>query len=315
MCSIWKHSGEPELSLAEIDKMLKDPLFKTIRVALLTGGEPTLRDDFGDIVRLIVKRCPSLRSVYVTTNGLIPSRAIRAWKDTMEACRAKRIIVGFYVSLDGLNEYHDKVRGFKGAFQRATETILALKELQKKENFILGTETVITRWNIDNLYALEQWLRAHELDCFFSVPAHRSRMFNEDLVFWTNKECLSKYLAFVEHLRKTGKLTYREEFFLNALNNRKRETICPFNMESISVNPNGDLHYCPSLESYGNVRDRPLSEFYYDEQIFKKRKHIQKTKCPYCLQTTAMGHELLIQPLPLLRFYSRKYLRKWLHLD
>jgi len=143
MCNIWHQSDRPELAIEEIEEMLKDPLFQTIEYVILTGGEPTLRNDLGEIAKLLVKYCKNLRTIGLTTNGLIPTRVIPACEEIVEACKGTNITFDCSVSLDGLNEYHDKVRGVKKAFEKTVKTLFMLNELQKTLNFGLVTESVM----------------------------------------------------------------------------------------------------------------------------------------------------------------------------
>ena len=314
MCNIWKQSGRPELTLQEIETMLRDPLFKTIKDVILTGGEPTLRNDVGEIAKLLVEYCKDLRSISITTNGLIPLRVIKACKETLEACKETKIGVGCAVSLDGLHEYHDKVRGAKNAFKKTVETIFLVKELQKTAKIITSSQATISKWNVQNMYALEKWFKENNVPHSFAVATYRKRNLNEELDFVIEDEYLQKYVSFLEHLKKKCEWNYLYEFFWNAIKyGRKREILCPFAVEAISVDPNGDMYYCTDSERIGNIHVRAPSEIYYDEKNIKYRKHIQKTICPTCLQTCKMRISLLKHPLVYVTFHFRNHLRRLLH--
>lgn len=90
---------------------------QSTRRVVLTGGEPFLRKDLIEIVRLISK---SGFQILINTNGLLVSQ------DHLEQLK---IIPGLQIciSLDGLKENHEAIRG-KNTYER---TIDKIKEIQK----------------------------------------------------------------------------------------------------------------------------------------------------------------------------------------
>ncbi len=70
-CFFCHHEGEnrakKEISLAEIEQIVKHASTHGIRYVKLTGGEPLLREDILDIIRIISPLVPDLS---ITTNGL-----------------------------------------------------------------------------------------------------------------------------------------------------------------------------------------------------------------------------------------------------
>jgi MoaA/NifB/PqqE/SkfB family radical SAM enzyme len=303
MCNIWKQHNESELQIDEIKKMLNDPLFKTIEYVILTGGEPTLRRDLGEITALLVKYCPNLKSFNLSTNGLSPNDVVMSCKKILEVCEGTKIDFGCTVSLDGLNEFHDKVRGVENAFKRATKTLILLKELQKTEKFILGTEAVATKYNIENFYSLREWLIENKLECHFSLAVFLKRNKNKELDFMLEGKNLQQYIDFLEFLRKKGEWNSIYQMFCKFFTqNKKRKNLCAWAVEAISINPNGNMSYCTDSKTLGNIHDKTPSEIYYNKENLRYRKTLPKTLCYNCLQTCFMETTLLKQPLAYMKF-------------
>ena len=303
MCNIWEQSGKPELTIDEIEKMLQDSLFKTIKYVILTGGEPTLRNDLGEIAKLLVKYCPDLKRIGLTTNGLDTKQVIKTCKEINEVCKKKNITFYCSVSLDGLNDYHEKIRGIKKAFEKTAKTIFQLKELQKTSHFGLGTETVISKSNVDNVHALEKWFKENKLSFHFGIATYRKRNVNEELDFMIDGAYLQKYLTFLKHLKENGDWKYVYEFLFNSLKNgKKRQILCPFVVEAVSIDPKGNMYYCTDSKNLGNIYDKSPSEIYYDKKNIKYRKEMEKQMCPNCLQTCQMGISLAKYPLLYITF-------------
>lgn len=117
MCDIWKRPGDARPELTADDYRWLPASLRSINVS---GGEPFLRDDLVDVVRVMQEACPRAR-VVISTNGLAPDRIERM------AAAMKRIAVR--VSVDAVGALHDHARGVEGAYGLAVETVLRLKAL------------------------------------------------------------------------------------------------------------------------------------------------------------------------------------------
>jgi MoaA/NifB/PqqE/SkfB family radical SAM enzyme len=132
-------------------------LFASVRgrvaQALLTGGEPTLRADFVDLV-VAASREARIPTISIFSNGLRPEALVRQIETILEACDAT---INFQTSIDGTRAFHDRNRRVPGAFDRAVETVGRLEELGRRRPGRLGrviTTTAISRQNVDDLEAI-----------------------------------------------------------------------------------------------------------------------------------------------------------------
>jgi MoaA/NifB/PqqE/SkfB family radical SAM enzyme len=83
----------------------------------LSGGEPTLRQDADEIIRLFVEN-NGVRRVIIPTNGLLKART----HELVDRALALHPELHLYlnVALDGYGETHDRVRGVPTAYARST---------------------------------------------------------------------------------------------------------------------------------------------------------------------------------------------------
>ena len=65
MCNIWKMRKD-QLSVEQFAEVLSDPLFRKVQIVNVTGGEPTLRTDLDQIVRLLVEKLSRRRARAMT---------------------------------------------------------------------------------------------------------------------------------------------------------------------------------------------------------------------------------------------------------
>ena len=117
MCNIWKGRGQDALRPEHMNKLPRG--LKTINIS---GGEPFLRADLPEFVRCARDRCPGAQ-ITISTNGYLPDRIVQ----TMDRIVAIDPSVRLAVSLDGIGEVHDRIRGDKGAFASVRELLDKLR--------------------------------------------------------------------------------------------------------------------------------------------------------------------------------------------
>mgnify|MGYP006281270353 CR=1 FL=1 len=118
-CGIWKTSDTFSLSCLDYKRIPHD-----LNSVNITGGEPFLRKDLPELIRVISKRAPKAK-IIISSNGLSPSLI----KKQMEKIIKFRRDIGVAISIDGIGKSHDKLRGFPGGYGLALETIRVLQEL------------------------------------------------------------------------------------------------------------------------------------------------------------------------------------------
>ena len=96
-CPFWKRQDKTDLTLKEIREKLKELYQYGVRILIIEGGEPFLWKDNGYCLDDVVKEAKRLfYSVGITTNGTFP---LEIDSDAI------------WVSIDGLRETHDAIRG------------------------------------------------------------------------------------------------------------------------------------------------------------------------------------------------------------
>lgn len=115
-----------DLSLDEINKFSSK--LKHLKYVTLAGGEPMIRKDLDQIAQILYRN-NGLQIVNVVTNGWFTDRAVAFANATLDRCPELNVVIN--CSIDGLRETHDHVRQKIGSFDRAIETLNALKEIQK----------------------------------------------------------------------------------------------------------------------------------------------------------------------------------------
>jgi len=120
MCNIWQRTDHGNEISAEhflhLPKSLKD--------VNLSGGEPFLRDDIVEIIKSLKKRTPQSK-IIISSNGFSTELILRKMKEIL-MIEPK---IGVAISLDGMSEKHNEIRGVESGFEKSIKTIKGLKEL------------------------------------------------------------------------------------------------------------------------------------------------------------------------------------------
>lgn len=116
----------------------------TLRDINVSGGEPFLRQDIVDLVRILHEACPKARIV-ISTNGYLTDLI----KEKMREILKHVPNAGVGISIDGIGEMHDKIRGIPGGFNLATRTVKVLREELGMRNLRLAF--TVSKQNVEHL--------------------------------------------------------------------------------------------------------------------------------------------------------------------
>ncbi len=118
---------DDELSADEIDRFTKT--LGVLPVLLLSGGEPTLREDLPDIISSFYRNAGT-RHVTLPTNALLPERTEHMVSRILRECPDIRFCA--QLSVDDTGARHDRIKGVDGAFERLMETYGRLAGLSER---------------------------------------------------------------------------------------------------------------------------------------------------------------------------------------
>lgn len=114
MCNRYKAPSKPEEEISiETIKKLPQMYFTNI-----TGGEPFIRSDLKDIVRELYKKSDR---IVISTNGFFTDRIIDLCKEFPN--------VGIRISIEGLEDTNNAIRGLENGFNRGYTTLKKLVEM------------------------------------------------------------------------------------------------------------------------------------------------------------------------------------------
>ncbi|MEW6667856.1 MAG: radical SAM protein [Thermodesulfobacteriota bacterium] len=175
MCDLhYFYRDHPARKGAELEtdtllrRLWESRIIRNVRHLDITGGEPFLRKDLSDLV-IGLFRMPRLELVSVNTNGMDTPRVVSHVKEILGNLAPEQ---GFSMSLsvDGVGDLHDRIRGVDGAFTRLTDTIHLLRGLRVQyPNFSLRSNTVIQPENVHALDQIGHFCKVQGLQASFSL--------------------------------------------------------------------------------------------------------------------------------------------------
>ena len=292
MCSIWEKDRRQEMSLEELEAAFSDNLFRKIQNVNITGGEPTLRKDLSQVVRLIINKMPKLGKITLTSNGLNTDRVVTSSAEISGICSESDIDFLVGISLDGVGKVHDEIRNVPRAFERTSETILRIRELQQRPHnkMRLSVNCTITRKNLYDLENVIDWCSGHSVYVNFIIAE-----FSEN--FYSNKDVEERlriegedkayFISFLEKLAGEKSLFNLSAYFhhdmLEIIKNNKARTVpCIYGFDGFAFDIYGDLYYCILWDKIGNCLDESCSSLYYDPKNVLYRKKSLREKCAKC---------------------------------
>jgi len=284
-CNAWKNKAKDELTTEEIKnalRQLKDIGFKNV---VFIGGEPLLRRDIG----ILVKEASVLKmeNIIIVTNGLL-------LRDKAEEL-LKNGITHITVSIDGVSDVDDEIRGVPDGYARAIEGIEAVQRL-KREMDVTVPVTIITTLllnqnveEIPKLVELARSLDAHwlfnlldpNLDIFRGIPL--SKLMVKD------KEKIDETIDYlVETCRKYPQLIssceHMLEFARNYLKGDNRYDFhCVHGYRMVYLGSHGEVYLgCYAMDPIGNIRENKLREIVGSKKHRKLAERMYMMECPGC---------------------------------
>jgi Fe-coproporphyrin III synthase len=273
-CFYWRELNQRgDLSWDEIKRLsVSMPPFTD---PWLSGGEPMLRRELPDILRLFYMN-NGVRWVNLPTNGLLPERTAdcvaRICADNPE------LQLDLNVAMDGLNEIQDSIRSVPGNFARTLQTLeLIQPSRQKFRNLRVNINTVICAENFDHILEIADFVKqrcavdGHYFNIIRGeakdpelkrIPTERIPALYREIaeIYEYYSPTAMRHLSGVRN--RLGRIYY--EGTLAFHNKVQLENIdfptpwpmpCTASETSLVIDYNGDVRACELRNKLGNLRD------------------------------------------------------------
>lgn len=265
MCNRYKVPSRPEEEISiETIRKLPEMYFTNI-----TGGEPFIREDLKEIVRELYKKS---ERIVISTNGFFTDRIVDLCREFPQ--------IGIRISIEGLEQTNNEIRGLEDGFRRGYTTLQTLVEMGMKD---VGFGMTVQDKNAPDLVAL--YNISDELGMEFATASlHNSFYFVESnniihdrmMVAQNFEDLINRLLA-----SSSPKKWFRAYFnhgLINYIFSQKRLLPCDMSFDTFFIDPYGDVMPCNGTkekEVMGNLNTQTWDELWNSEQAEEVRKHVR----------------------------------------
>ncbi len=305
-CGIGEqHRRDPQrvkndLTLEEIEKIFRS--IGHVYFFNISGGEPFLRKDFPAIIALA---CKYLRPkiIHTPTNALLPDRIQQSALESLAVIQKHGGNIQFSIkpSIDGIGAKHDEIRGIEGNFEKLEQTIQLLKKIEQYHpNFHLELGTVVSRFNINDLDAIEDYVHsvgvqsyrneiAEQREEFFNIgdPITPSALEYKNLM----RQFKKKIVANTKNKKKLARVTEAlrlvyYDLVARIMEEKTQVIACFAGISNVHINYDGSVWPCCVIgykKPLGNLResDYDFDKIWHSQKAGTIRKYIKDKNC-YC---------------------------------
>lgn len=265
MCSRYKAPSIPEeeLSLETIKKL--PPMYFTN----ITGGEPFIRTDLKDIVRELNKISDR---IVISTNGFFTDRIIDLCKEFPN--------IGIRISIEGLEQTNNEIRGLPDGFNRGYTTLKKLREMGMKD---VGFGMTVQDKNAPDLIPLYELSNKMDME-FATASLHNSFYFVEARNIIHDRPMVAEnFEKLINELLNSNspKKWFRAYFnhgLINYIYGQKRLLPCDMSFDTFFIDPYGDVMPCNGTkdkEVMGNLNTQSWDEVWNSEAAEKVRYKVR----------------------------------------
>ena len=265
MCNRYKAPSKPEEEISiETIKKLPQMYFTNI-----TGGEPFIRSDLKDIVRELYKKSDR---IVISTNGFFTDRIIDLCKEFPN--------VGIRISIEGLEDTNNAIRGLENGFNRGYTTLKKLVEMNHPD---VGFGMTVQDANAKDLVPLYELSNEMNME-FATASLHNSFYFVEAKNIIKDRPMVAQnFENLINELLKSNspKKWFRAYFnhgLINYIYGQKRLLPCDMAFDTFFIDPYGDVMPCNGTkekEVMGNLNEQSWDELWASEQANKVRAKVR----------------------------------------
>lgn len=231
MCNRYKAPSKPEEEISiETIKKLPKMYFTNI-----TGGEPFIRTDLKDIVRELYKKSDR---IVISTNGFFTDRIVDLCKEFPQ--------IGIRISIEGLEQTNNEIRGLQNGYQRGYSTLKKLREMGMKD---VGFGMTVQDKNAPDLVPLYKISNEMGME-FATASLHNSFYFVEAKNIIHDRPMVAKNFENLvnELLRSNSPKKWFRAYFnhglINYIYGQKRLLPCDMSFDTFFIDPYGDVMPC-----------------------------------------------------------------------
>lgn len=250
------------------------------------------------IVELIAQKCEKLEIITINTNGFFSDKYCSIIEQIDEIQKKYRDFkLNFYLSLDGIGEDHDKVRGMPGFFEHLEKTLEIFESLRGNFEFEYSLNFTISKVNYKEMDSVYNYAINRNIPIDFTYGMESSVYFgNEENtnIGMTTQEEKDYVSSMLKRYMSEGHLTYSRAYYRNLIKmiaGDERRIGCIFADEGLFIHPSGDVYRCWAYdELMGNIKENTISDIWKINCTVEQLENI-KNKCRNCYNNCYINYK------------------------
>ena len=246
----------------------------------ISGGEPTLVKDLPERLAYAANKIPY---VHLVTNGSTMTKDLaRSLNETG--------IQEISISLDGLDEFHNMIRGVENSFNKAWNALKLLHQFAPRVEVVVNS--ILTPYNLDSLRGLRKKILENFPDIYSKyLPLTQHELFlnsNQKFFVPENREpaTFAQIKVFIEEAISDPKIANSAIFLRKTLpyfagqnDILKEQKKCLYSYFSIQFNAKGDAYPClTGCDSEKNKNNMDLGVYINSAAYRKMQSHLEACK-------------------------------------
>jgi len=227
----------------------------------VSGGEPFLRQDIDQICYRFINR-NHVRFLNIPTNAIqtnVISRSVEAILANPGDFR-----LNIAISLDGIGENHDRIRGVPGNYDRALKTMEAMREIRATDQRLtVSVVTTLMRSNVEDVKRLlNMWVAEWDLD-YHSVNILRGQPVDPRISPPTPEQYAQvsklqaelsghqfnrRWLSVGGRIATTGRVMLNR-YYMREIQGIPKNILCNAGDVSCVIDANADVSFCELLKT------------------------------------------------------------------
>jgi len=281
MCQRWQDRRSGEMTLGEYARLSEDFLRMGVHLVSIAGGEPLLREDIFDIIKVFTRYG---MAVNLCTNALLLERYAGELSRSGASC--------ITVSIDGATaRTHEKIRGVADSYEKIEKGILSLLTHPLQERPVVRVRMTICGQNVEEVGSFYRKWRPVADDVLLQ-PVHRCRkafyIGEDEELFHFDPKLLVRQLEGTPLQKKDG---YMDKFLLSLRHWGTFPTHrCYAGVLMVRLDPWGNVYPC--LEQHacvGSVKRDDFPRIWHADVFNNVRKSISRDgNCTCWYNNTAL---------------------------
>ena len=258
---------QEELTISEIELIAKN--YGKLHYLALSGGEPFIRKDIGDLCQIFIDHCKTavidIPSNFYYTDSMLTAMTTLVKKNP-------NVIFDLQISIDQIGKKHDESRKVKNLYETALKTFSELAMVRKHHpNLKLKVNVVYLEKNRNDLHIIKSALK-EKIDSNRIQLTYPHELLPPNFQFTAqHQDKLEHYIQIAEEFMEDPQKNTSMDFYTLAMrsvkktyhrilkealtNKRNLGQLCEAGRYIVVINEKGDVFPCePLWKPIGNLR-------------------------------------------------------------